>query len=77
MFLVRTLGGGLGGIRRKFIIIEHVVTAPVSLSPTFADLGGGLRGLQPPLVGKFYQKRSILAIFRASTPISGPNSGQK
>ena len=34
-----------------------------------ADLGGGLRGLQPPLSSKnFTKKRSFLAIFRAATP---------
>ena len=54
-------------------IHKHAITRPEDHQSydfkTLADLGGGLRGLQPPLVGKFYQKkRSFFAIFRAATP---------
>ena len=44
-----------------------------------ADLGGGLRGLQPPppFGQKILPKNVIFAIFRAAAPLSGPNGGQK
>ena len=42
------------------------------------DLGGGLRGCNPSPFGRnILQKKLILALFRAATPLSRPNSGQK
>ena len=48
----------------------------VLASSVIGRFRGGVSLPPPPSVGKFHQKRSIFAIFRAATPLAGPNGGQ-